>query len=243
MNQKIKNILFESKNGKRKEEKTKIFYRNLSKIACRIKTHDSRETSLTEKRKNGKIYHMLKIKSGGISMKEKVLFKKICSIYADNLHFVTIIFPFIHKELKKDIQIRTFLETDEQENVEKILNHIGISDIEKEKVRKIDWKGTNIKKIKKIFKLMEQDILSKRKMDIIVQGKNLFVEKINKAMDLWMKNHLELLEKNQTEINIINCFSLGENQTKNSPIYTYDYILKTSGIEEIIRDEELLKAN
>ena len=61
-------------------------------------------------------------------MKERMLFKKICSIYASDLHFATMIFPFIHKEIEKNTKIKTILEKDEQENIEKIpTNNIYIN--------------------------------------------------------------------------------------------------------------------
>ena len=80
-------------------------------------------------------------------MKESMLLKKICSIYADDLHFATMIFPFIHKEVEKNTTIRTILENNEEKNIEKILNNIGLSSEIKEEIKKIDWKNTNINKI------------------------------------------------------------------------------------------------
>ena len=64
-----------------------------------------------------------KIGLGGFSMKEKMLLKKICSVYANDLHFATMVFPFIHKEVESNTTIRTILEKDEEENIEKILNY------------------------------------------------------------------------------------------------------------------------
>ena len=56
-------------------------------------------------------------------MKESMLLKKICSIYANDLHFATMIFPFVHKEIEQDTTIRTILEKNEEENIEKILKN------------------------------------------------------------------------------------------------------------------------
>ena len=49
-------------------------------------------------------------------MKEKMLLKKICSVYANDLHFATMVFPFIHKEVERNTTIRTILENNEEEN-------------------------------------------------------------------------------------------------------------------------------
>lgn len=176
-------------------------------------------------------------------MKENMLLKKICSIYANDLHFATVIFPFIHKEIETDTTIRTILEKDEQENIEKILENIGLNSDIKEDIRKIDWKGTNINKIRNNFKLLEEDIKSKRKIDVIVSGRNIFIGKVNQAIDLWVKNNIEDLEKSGVELNIINCFSFEENKSIDSIMDSHEYILKTAGLEEILGKEELLKAN
>ena len=176
-------------------------------------------------------------------MKESMLLRKICSIYANDLHFATIIFPFINKELEKDTIIKTILENDEQKNIEKILENIGLNSQKKEEIRKVDWKSANIGKIRKNFKLLEEDIKSKKKIDLIIAGSNIFIEKINKAIDLWIKNKIDIVDKEKININIINCFSFEKNNEIDKILNGHDYILKTAGIEEIIAEEELLKAN
>lgn len=176
-------------------------------------------------------------------MKEKMLLKKICSIYANDLHFATIIFPFTQKELENNTTIRTILERDEEENIEKILENIGLNSEIKEKIRNVDWKSSDIQKIRENFKLLEEEIKTKKKIDMIVAGKNIFIQKVNQAIDLWVKNNIEMLEKSGVELSIINCFSFDENEKIESILDSHEYILKTVGLEEIMGKEELLKAN
>ena len=133
-------------------------------------------------------------------MKEKMLLKKICSVYADDLHFSTMIFPFIHKEVENNTTIITILENNEEENIEKILRNIGLNSELKEEIKKIDWKNTNISKIRKNFKLLEEYIRDKKRIDLIVSGRNIFIQKVNKAIDLWIKNNIENLDKNGVEL-------------------------------------------
>lgn len=176
-------------------------------------------------------------------MKEKMLLKKICSIYANDLHFATMIFPFIHKEIEKNVTIKTILENDEQENIEKILENIGLNSEIKKEIKQIDWNSTNISKIRKNFKLLEKEIKNNKKIDIIILGRNIFIEKINQAIDLWVKNNIADLDKSATELNIINCFSFEDNKNADNIMDSHEYILKTAGLEEILGKEELLKAN
>ena len=176
-------------------------------------------------------------------MKENMLLRKICSIYANDLHFATVIFPFIHKELEKGTIIKTILENDVQENIEKILENVGLNSNIKEEIRNIDWKGTNINKIRKNFKIMEEDIKNKKRINIIILGRNIFIQKVNQAIDLWVKNNIEELENKQIQLDIINCYSFDENKNADEIMDSHEYILKTVGLEEILGKEKLLKAN
>lgn len=176
-------------------------------------------------------------------MKKNMFLKKICSIYANDLHFATMIFPFIHKELENNTMIITILEKDETKNIEKILENIGLNTQQKEEIREIDWNATNINKIKSNLKLLEKDIKNSKKIDIIVCGRNIFIEKVNKVLDLWAKNNIQDLEKTNQCLNIINCFSFEENKQIENIMDEHEYILKTAGIEEIVGTEELQKAN
>ena len=176
-------------------------------------------------------------------MTKNMLLSKICSIYASDLHFATVMFPFVNKEIENNTTIRTILEKDEQENIEKIIENIGLNSEKKEKIKKVDWNSSDIRKIRKTFKLLEEDIKEKNNVDVIVLGTNTFIEKVNKAIDLFVKNNLEELEKSKIKLNIINCFSFRENKQDVNIINSHEYILKTSGLEEIINEEKLLKAN
>ena len=176
-------------------------------------------------------------------MKENMLLTKTCSIYASDVHFATMIFPFIHNEIKNDTIIRTILEKDEQENIERILENVGLNSEIKKEIKEIDWKNTNISKIRNIFKLLEKDIENNKKINLIINGRNTFIEKVNRAVDLWFKNNMEEIEKGESKLNILNCFSFEQNKNIDNIIDSHEYILKTAGIEEIIVEEELLKAN
>ena len=176
-------------------------------------------------------------------MKENMLLRKICSIHASDLHFATVIFPFIRKELEKGATIKTILENDVQENIEKILENIGLNSNMKEEIRKIDWKGTNINKIRENFKLLEKDIKKQKRITIIISGRNVFIEKVNQAIDLWVKNNIEELERTGTKLDIVNCYSFYENKNAEDIMDSHEYILRTIGLEEILGKEKLLKAN
>ena len=175
-------------------------------------------------------------------MKERLLLRKTCSIHANDLHFATVVFPYVSKEVESGATVKTILERDEKEYIEKVIKNIGLNSEVKEKIKKIDWQESDITKIRKTFKLLEEIKLNK-KIDIIILGSNIFIQKVNKALDLWVKNNMDKMGQENVEINIINCFSFGENEELDKILNNHDYILKTAGLEELIGDEELLKAN
>lgn len=174
-------------------------------------------------------------------MKESMLLRKTCSIYASDIHFATVVFPYISKEIENNTTVKTILERNEKENIQKIIENVGLNSEIKEKIKQIDWQESDITKIREIFKLLETMRYNK-KIDIIVLGSNLFIRKINEAIDLWFKNNIDKVEKEGGQINIINCFSFEQNKKINDILDSHEYILKTTGIEDLM-EEELLKAN
>lgn len=176
-------------------------------------------------------------------MSKKILLRKTCNVYASDLHLATMIFPFIDKEIEKGAIIKPILEKDISNSIQKIIGNVGLDLETKNKIETIDWNQTNIEKIKQTLKQIEDILDENKQIHIIVSGSNLFIEKVNKLIDLWAKMNLEKIEKNQSGINIINCYSFEENEHIDSIIQKHDYILKTNGIESIYEEENLKKAN
>lgn len=176
-------------------------------------------------------------------MREMLLLRKTCSIHANDLHFATVVFPYVANEIEYGATVKTILERNEKENIEKVIKNIGLNSEIKRKIKKIDWEESDITKIRRTFRVLEDEIKINKKIDIIILGSNIFIQKINKAIDLWIKNRMEEIEKTGVELNIINCFSFEENEEFNKILQSHDYVLKTSGIEELLGKEELLKAN
>ncbi len=176
-------------------------------------------------------------------MSKKILLRKTFSVYASDLHLATMIFPFIDKEIENGAIIKPILEKDISENVKKIIDNIGLNSEVKNKIKELDWTQTNIEKIKQTLDDVEKILDESNKIHIIISGSNLFIDKVNKLIDLWAKINLDEIEKSNTVINIVNCYSFEENDTIDNIIKKHEYILKTTGIEEIYPKEKLKKAN
>ncbi len=180
---------------------------------------------------------------GNLIMNKKIHLKKTCSIYASDLHLATMIFPFISKEIENNATIKTILENDIGVNIEKIIYHTHLNSEIEEKIKQIDWSQTNIEKIKAVLREIEIELKEKEKVDIFISGTNLFIDKVNQVIDLWVKNNLEEIEKNHKMINIINCYHFEQNEQIDEIMKKHEYMLKTTGIEEIYEKETLKRAN
>lgn len=176
-------------------------------------------------------------------MNNKILLRKTCSVYASDLHLATMIFPFVNKEIEKGAIIKPILEKDISNSIETIIKNIGIEAEMKNKIEKVDWAQTNIEKIKQILKEIEKTLFKNNQIHIIISGTNIFIEKVNKVIDLWAKVNLEEIEKSHSIINVINCYSFEENEHIDNILENHQYMLKTTGIEEIYSKQKLKKAN
>ena len=176
-------------------------------------------------------------------MSEKILLKKTFSVYASDLHLATMIFPFIDKEIKNGAIIKPILEKNISKSINKVINNVGLNLEIKKKIKKLDWNETNIQKIKQTLNSIEEKLDKNIKVNIIILGSNIFIEKVNKLIDLWAKANLDKIEKRNVNINIINCYSYENNKNIQEILLKHEFLLKTTGIESIYKEKELKKAN
>ena len=176
-------------------------------------------------------------------MSKKISLRKTYSVYASKIHLATMTFPFIKRELKKGAIIKTIFEKDISENMNQVIKNVNINTKMKEKINNIDWKQTDIEKIKETLNDMEKLLKKKNNIDIMILGTNIFIEKVNELIDLWTKINLNELENDNISINVINCYSFEENKTEDNIKNKHEFILKTKGIEAIYSDNNLRMAN
>lgn len=176
-------------------------------------------------------------------MSKKILLRKTYSVYASDMHLATMIFPFINKEMENGAIIKPILEKGISENIIKITKNVGLNPDLKKQINSIDWEQTNIKKIKQTLNDMELLLEQSNKIHIIILGTNEFIEKVNELIDIWAKVNLEGIAKKESLINIINCYSFEDNKQIKEIVRNHQFLLKTMGIEEIMEENELRKAN
>ena len=145
---------------------------------------------------------------------------KICSFYVSKWHLVTMVLPYINKNLNEGIEIKTFLEEDFSEYIKKVLDRLNIKEEGKENILKINWNKSvkNDELEDKIINLTEKTL-------IIVNGSNNYIENINNMISCDSKN-----------IKILNFYNVAENKDIEKIVKKHTKVLNTSGeknVEEV----------
>lgn len=164
--------------------------------------------------------------------------KKICGFYVSGLHLVTMILPYINKQIQDKIKIETFFEYNLKENVDTVLNNLIINEEDRQKILDINWKSSKIQKYLNLERKLKNIINNEKEINILISGSQKYIKEINKMIN-------KFLEKNSNKINhkyitIINCYEVSEfNDNIREILDMNEYILNTSGvhkIEEIFED-------
>mgnify|MGYP005761054807 FL=1 len=156
--------------------------------------------------------------------------EKICSFYVSDWHLVTMLLPYINKEINEKANIITILEKDIDKNVETLINKLNLKN--REKILNLNWKKTNGIKYSEVKKNINKEILEDKLNIIFINGKKSYMDMVNKNTDKLLSEN----SKKYKEINIkiINCFEVGDfNMNILDILSEHSKILNTSGEKAI----------
>ena len=156
--------------------------------------------------------------------------EKICSFYVSDWHLVTMLLPYINKEINEKANIITILEKDIDKNVETLINKLNLKN--REKILSLNWKKTNRIKYSEVKKNINKEILEDKLNIIFINGKKSYMDMVNKNIDKLLSEN----SKKYKEINIkiINCFEVGDfNMNILDILSEHSKILNTSGEKAI----------
>lgn len=156
--------------------------------------------------------------------------EKICSFYVSDWHLVTMLLPYINKEINEKANIITILEKDIDKNVETLINKLNLKN--REKILNLNWKKTNGIKYSEVKKNINKEILEDKLNIIFINGKKSYMDIVNKNIDKLLSEN----SKKYKEINIkiINCFEVGDfNMNILDILSEHSKILNTSGEKAI----------
>lgn len=159
---------------------------------------------------------------------KKILIKKTCSFYVSEYHLVTMLLPYVKKRIDKNSVIKTILENNIEENMEKLISSINLDNKYKKSILDINWRSFKIFKYPEI----EQELLIEEEntpINIIIGGKYEYVDMMNKNIE----KYIEKKEINNTII-INNCYDVTcINYDLNKILLNHDKLLNTSGEKNI----------
>ena len=157
---------------------------------------------------------------------------KVCSFYVSSMHLVTMVIPYIKKQLDLDIGVSTFFEYNLKENAQELLSKMMSEDESKHSVLELDWGSKNSHKFSDVDKEIKEKLSRSSELNIFITGSNKYIVAINENLEnFFMKNMKKLKGK---YISIINCYEVTQfNDNIKEILNEHELILNTSGIHGI----------
>ena len=156
--------------------------------------------------------------------------EKLCSFYVSDWHLVTMLLPYINKQIDEKANVITLLENDIEENMKTLIKKLNLRN--EQKILNINWKKTNGIKYSelknKMKELKKSDILNV----IFINGNKSYIDITNKNIEKFLNDNAKKYK--EINIKIINCFEVSEfNLNMEEILHSHDKILNTSGEKEI----------
>ena len=156
--------------------------------------------------------------------------ERLCSFYVSDWHLVTMLLPYINKQIDEKANVVTLLENDIEENMKTLVKKLNLKN--ESKILKINWNKTNGIKYSelknKMKELKKEDILNV----IFINGSKSYIDLTNKNIEKFLQDNSKRYK--EVNIKIIDCFEVSEfNVNMQEILHTHDKILNTSGEREI----------
>lgn len=157
--------------------------------------------------------------------------KKLCSFYVSDWHLVTMLLPYINKNINEKANIITFLENNIEENIKTLLSRTNLNN--KKEILKINWNSSKIIKYSNLNQKLTNYFNSNNRLNIIlINGSLKYIDHVNTSIDKFINKNFNKF--NDKKIKIVNCYEVSEFNTNIDEILnTHDKILNTSGEKEI----------
>ena len=141
-------------------------------------------------------------------MKQFSSTQKVCSFYVSNMHFATMILPFVNKQMEEQANVLTFFENNFTTNIELVLSRLTISEERKKELLGINWRDTNTIKYLNVEKILKNKLSKCNKNIIIINGEREYIKLGNECIEKrWEKNHKKMEAYN---IKTIDCYEVRE---------------------------------
>ena len=109
--------------------------------------------------------------------------KKVCGFYVSSVHLVTMLLPYLNKQIEEQIEVIPFLEFDLRKNVETILSKIVLNEKDKERILNINWKNTKVQKFTNIESTIKEKLKNEKEAIILVSGSKKYIKIVNEMIE------------------------------------------------------------
>ncbi len=179
-------------------------------------------------------------------MERKCVIKKSCSFYISDMHFATMVIPFIKKQTENEANVITFLDNSYKNNVELVLERTTIKEEQKKRILNINWSENNTNKYQNLEKMLKEKIMQNKENIIIINGKQEYINMVNEFLEKFLETNISKYEN--TTIFIMDFYEVGTfNENITEILDNHNIIFNTSGehkIEEVFeRQIPEMKAN
>ena len=166
--------------------------------------------------------------------------EKLCSFYVSDWHLVTMLLPYINKQINEKANIITVLENNIEENVKTLVSKLNLKN--REEILNLNWKENKISKYSEIKEIMKKLKRENIENIIFINGSKNFVDIVNKNINKYLENIEKQLKKHKNieekikdmKIKIVDCYEVGDfNLNIQEILQNHDRILNTSGEKEI----------
>lgn len=165
-------------------------------------------------------------------MKENSSTQKVCSFYVSNIHFATMILPFVNKQIDEKINILTFFEVNFTTNIELVLSRLTIKEERKKELMNINWKDTNVTKYFNIEKILKNKLIKNEKNIIIINGSEEYIDVVNECVERFLEKNKKknIIQNNK----IMNFYEVGTfNENIREILDKHELVFNTSGEHKI----------
>ena len=138
-----------------------------------------------------------------------------CCLYASDFHLEMILLPYIKERIDKS-KFLIITQNDLSNTIKILLDRVNIDKTQKEEILKLNWKESSIESMQSI----KDYINDTQDTCIIINGDGIYIENINKSLELLMNN-----------VNTIDCFNINDiNLNIDNIKNNYEEILNTSRV-------------
>lgn len=160
------------------------------------------------------------------------MIKRTCGFYVNSMHLITMILPYIRKQLEDKINIDTFFDYNLNENMEKVLSSLTLKKEIKQEILDINWSNSKIQKFSTIERKLKKLLEKNKELNILISGRGKYIKEINEILNKFLDKNFNNLKNKY--ITIINCYEVTEfNDNIREILDLHDFILNTSGIHNI----------